>query len=249
MNNLHYISSKEMFTDIVSKLSIDPYFQNFKFRKKDSVFMKNDKKLGISKRISLDHWGDPICKCLTIRPAYRIRFDILHKWFEMFSFRPLKVQREDRSVGFSTSMIFDEEIDGFRYGDTDTYLFLLYDNSAGFEERFEIFKRDIKYCSEYVFENFGNLKKMYFHCIIPILEGGLETMSDIGVSDLFIYLTLCKIVNPSVYGEFKELALKRTREMIDKGEPNYVEYESKLDDIFNCLESIDFSDVDINATC
>lgn len=249
MNNLIFTSSKDMFADIVSELFSDSFFRQFQFRKSDSTLLRKDRKLGISKGIQLEHWGDPVFRDLTIRPVYRIRFNILHKWFEKLSHRSLQDERDTDSIGFWTNMIFEEEIDGFRYGDLSTYLFPLYDSVAGYKERIDILKRDIKFCTKYVFDNFDTLKKMYNKCIVPILKNGTEAMAEVGSVNLFIYLALCRIVCPDQYEEFKKLALQHIENMINKEDLNFIPYEFKIDEIFNSLESHDFSNVDINATC
>lgn len=74
---------------------------DFKFRKRDNCFIWHEN--GIGSMIELDHWIRD--NMLTIYPIYMVRFDILKKWFEAYSFKTLRDQRDNPSVGFSGNML------------------------------------------------------------------------------------------------------------------------------------------------
>ncbi len=47
---------------------------------------------------------------LRLYPIYLRRFDILHKWFEPFSFKDLKDQRSNYTIGFDGKMLLTQAI-------------------------------------------------------------------------------------------------------------------------------------------
>ena len=54
---------------------------------------------------------------IIIYPIYMVRFDILLKWFERYSFKSLQDQRDNSSVNFSGKML--ERQDNFTITEAD----------------------------------------------------------------------------------------------------------------------------------
>lgn len=93
--------------NIATYLLDDEFFENFKLRKKDSSIIKQNSS-GFEK-VELQNWIDTNHsvseKGLVILPVYSKRFDILHKWFERFSFKTISDQRDTYSIGFEGQML------------------------------------------------------------------------------------------------------------------------------------------------
>ncbi|WP_285828251.1 hypothetical protein, partial [Bacteroides acidifaciens] len=84
------MTNKELFLTIVERLKTEPFLKGFKFRKRDSSFIKQEG--GLRRHIELDHWSKE--GVLIIYPIYMVRFDVLLKWFEQYSFKSLQTQRD-----------------------------------------------------------------------------------------------------------------------------------------------------------
>ncbi len=224
-------SSKSLFEKIINDVMHQDFFLDFKFRKRDSFLYKVTEygRCGIE----LDHWrsADLVSEteCLLIYPMYGIRFDILHKWFEKFNVKPLQIQRDDFSVGFSGIMLSMQDTFQFRY------------DGIGYEKTFHQFYSVLSECAKRTFDCNSTLPHLYDNIIEPILNGKKE-MPDLGADWVFLYLTLCKIVAPDNYFKFKQMVLKRVDELYYRKyrEPNINKYYDKLEDILSYLESINF---------
>ena len=111
MSNLLYHKLIDLLTD-------EPFYSDFKFRKRDKSFIKKTE-FGFEALSLENYWIGYDLKrdkeALVIQPLYLKRFDILHKWFEKFSFKTLSDQRDNYSIGF----------DGKMLGETDFFYFLL----------------------------------------------------------------------------------------------------------------------------
>lgn len=92
---------------IIEDVASDTFFNGFKIRKSDnSLIFKTD--VGY-KRITFNYYNsydlDRGDLALEIRPIYGVRFNILHKWFEKYSKKSIRDQRDSYSIGFVGSMI------------------------------------------------------------------------------------------------------------------------------------------------
>ncbi len=217
---------KTYFDQIASELLEDPYFQKFKFRKRDSSLIQ--KTVYGRQIIQLEHWNC-LNISLTIRPYYGVRFDVLCKWFEKFSFRTLSDQRDDDYIGFSGKMLGKESMYEFPY----------YETGPIYKSELKKLRDDIIECSEYVFSEFDTLEKAYKKKIIPILEGK-QSLPIVGAEWLFENLTLCRILHPEKYDQLKAIHLKHAEEMNRRGELNISEYFPRLDEILTYMENQDF---------
>lgn len=213
---------KTYFDKIATELMEDPYFQKFKFRKRDSsLIQKTQYGRNI---IHLEHWS-----CfnisLTIRPYYGIRFDKLCKWFEKFSFKTIADQRNGDYVGFYGDMLGKQQIYEFPYYETEPSL----------KKEVKKLKEDIIECSKHVFEEYDTLEKAYHKKITPILEGK-QNLPRVGADWFFENLTLCKITHPENYKKLKDIHLRHAAEMNKREEPNMSIYYPRLNEILLYME-------------
>lgn len=212
------MTNKELFNTVISRLETESFLSGFKFRKRDSTFIWQNH--GLRRFIELDHWNKN--GLFIIYPIYMVRFDILLKWFEPYSFKSLQDQRNNPSVGFSGKMLERQDNFTITEADFDRHYFKLRDTLAE--------------CSEMVFSSYNSLQDMFYHEIIPLLKGK-KTLPDVGADWAFRYLTLTRIVSPQDYPVVKELVLSRMYQMAERHEPNIIEYIPRLDEIIQTMES------------
>lgn len=145
---------------IANFLLEDKFFEGFKLRKKDLSLIKKSS-IGYE-IVELQNWVDMNSsngeKNVVIHPLYLKRFDVLHKWFEKFSFKTLSDQRGSYSVGFSGSMLNTK----------NNYHFPL---SEDINSEWEVFKNDIITNAGNVFNKFQNIKDVYKHIVYPAVTG------------------------------------------------------------------------------
>ena len=216
---------KTYFDQVISNLLEDSYFNKFKYRKRDSSLIQ--KTAYGSNRIHLRHWS-----CfnisLDIEPQYLVRFDVLSKWFEKFSFKPLRSQRDGWYKGFSGDML----------GKGRLVEFACYEEEKKCLNNIELLKNCIIECSEYVFDECSTLEKAYEKEIVPLLKGEKE-LRKVGADWFFENLTLCRIVDPKNYERLKEIHLKHAKGMFEREEPNMSFYYPRLDEILTYMENFD----------
>lgn len=217
---------KILFNLILSELTEDAFFKDFKLRKRDSSLIRKTK-LG-KNIIMLDHWdgyhdGHDV---MVVYPQYLVRYDILSKWFEKFSFKSLQDQRDGCYVGFSGEML----------GSQDRFMFR-YDRSNLMSELVRL-KECIKRDGSEVFDAYSSLDKAYDRKIAPVLTG-TTALPIIGADWFFENLTLCRIVHPEEYEKLKEIHLKHAEAMYGREEPNISKYYDRLSEILTYLENVE----------
>lgn len=219
--------NKTFITKIIEGIQQDPYFSEFKYRKKDYAFIKKDK-IGFEKIVFFNHDDYDLkrdCLAKGVHPHYFRRFNILHEWFEKYSFRTLPTQKD------SSSMVEFEPL----HADLNlSYYYFKYDGED-FEKDLKRLVDDAKERSQKFFIKYKTLEDMYHHEIIPILENKVE-LPDVGADWVFEYLKLCRIVSPENYPILKEILLKQVEFMHGRGEPNIEIYYPKLEEILYDLE-------------
>ena len=217
---------KTYFDRLASELLEDPYFQKFKFRKRDSSLILKTK-YGMQ-FIELNHWNYWNLT-LVIHPQYLVRFDVLNKWFEKYSFKTLKDQRDGCYVGFTGYMLERQDSFEFSYNESEVQ----------YRNKLQKLKECIIECSEFVFEEYSTLEKSYQKEVVPILDGR-KTLPNVGADWFFENLTLCLIVQPENYEALKKIQLKHAEIMYKRGEPNISAYYERLPEILAYLESLKF---------
>ena len=214
----------KLLNQIMTELQNDPYFSNFKIRKRDaSLYRTID---GGKEYIELQHRRE--YGFLDLFPIYSVRFDKLSKWFEKFSFKSLQDQRDGSSISFCGEMLsqqdrFEFRLDGYNY-----------------QADFNNLNSVLKSCSKYVFETYSTMQKLYDRTIIPVLNGTKELPSN-GADWIAIDLALCKIVAPERLEDLKKIIFERAAWMHSRNEPNIGYYYDRLDEIYDYLLSIDLT--------
>lgn len=211
------MNSQNIFQRVVERLNTEPFLNDFKFRKRDSSFIQRER--GLQRSIELEHWNKD--GLLVIYPVYMVRFDVLLKWFEPYSFKSLQDQRDNPSVAFSGKML--EQQDKFTITETI------------FEHGCSLLRDTLWKCSNTVFSSYTSLRDMFDHEISPILTGK-RALPDVGADWVFMYLTLTRIVSPENYSAVKGLVLSQVNKMAERNEPNVIEYFPRLDEIINAME-------------
>lgn len=213
--------------EITEYLLKDSFFQDFKLRKRDSSLIhKTD--FG-NKRIELQTWhkSNQSNIDVIILPIYSARFDVLHKWFEKFSFKSLKDQRDNYTVAFQGSML----------GEKDEYKFKNKNNIQQHSE-FEAFKNDIIKNSSLVFKKLNSLNDYYQIVVKPVITKE-KPAPDVGADWIFEYLLCTRIIDINSYDQAKLVLLGRVEELHNRSnsEPNIEQYYDKLDEILLYMEN------------
>lgn len=218
-----------LFDRIVQKLKTDTYFSAFSFRRRDDCLIK--KTASGFEAIELQHWkGFDLSRnevALVIKPLYLKRFDVLHRWFEKFSFKSILDQRANYSIGF----------DGKMLNKTEKFYFLI--DGKDFENDFNIFKKEVINNSNFVFDEYSDIYHLYQYYIEPVLNKGAE-LPNVGADWVFEYLTITKLVKGEYYNLVKTLLKEQVNKLNDRGEPNIIEYYPKFNEIVNYLENQKF---------
>lgn len=210
------MNNQDIFQIIVERLKSEPFLNGFKFRKRDSTFIQQEN--GLRRSIELDHYINGV---LIVYPIYMVRFDVLLKWFEPYSFKSLQDQRDNPSVAFSGGML--EQQDKFTITDTI------------FEHDYSQLRDTLWKCSNTVFSSYTSLRDMFDREISPILTGK-RTLPNVGADWAFKYLTLTRIVSSEDYPAIKDIVMSQIRKMAERNEPNVIEYFPRLDEIINVME-------------
>lgn len=222
--------NKDLILKILSELQEDPYFREFKFRKSDTSFIKkttSDLTTGLNRLTLRYHESYDLernCIALLIEPLYGVRFDVLHKWFEKYSFRTLADQRYSYSIGFEGGMLNRPSEFLFKWDYVD------------YERDFIKMKEELILTSRRVFQEFSTLSQLYDYQIQPVLDGH-KKLPDVGAAWVFQYLKLCRLIHPDQYEKVKQVILQQVEVMNNRGEPNIIKYYANLDIILADLES------------
>lgn len=222
------MSSKELLEKIISLLSADDFFRDFKFRKSDCSFIS--KKGGLKNIVEIQHWTK--YDELVLYPSFCAHFDVLLNWFKKYSFKTVQDQKLAYNFGFESCML------GYK---SSYYKFGL--DGMDFNSSFNSFKKELIECSNWVFTNYATLDLAYQQEIIPLLNGEKE-MPDGGIEWAFIDLTLCRIVSPQNYDVFKKMILERIEFLHGRNEPNLAHYYDKLDEIISYMESLSVEELE-----
>jgi hypothetical protein len=218
------MTGKDLLSKIVSDISDNSLFTDFKLRKRDNClfYQKN----GFRKEITFEHWFDKYTGELVIYPIYGIKYDILLNWFSKYNFKSKQDQKDNYSFGF----------EGVMFGlKSSHYHFDLSCNN--YPSDFANFQKEVLACANWVFTNYATLSLAYNNEVEPVLLNKKE-LPDIGIEWAFIDLTLCKIVAPQNYEEFKKIVLARIEFLHKMDEPNLAFYYDKLSEILSYMEGL-----------
>ena len=214
--------NKSLIDKIIEEIKTDSFFEKFKYKRSEMAMYRNFNDAYLY--IGLEHWRDYDKEELVISPIYGKHFNVLTKWFEKFSFKTLKDQRNNPNFYYSNKAFGLDETISFKYDLSD------------FEIKIDYLKRTLKECMTTVAKSYETLEDYYCLDIAPILKGELE-LPDVGADWVFIDLTLAYLVHPEKYPEFKSKMLGHIDWMHRRNEPNIKEYYDKLDEIISYMEN------------
>jgi hypothetical protein len=223
--------------DILPDFLKEDFFKDFKYRKNDNALTFKTK-LGYN-RISfhtsqsydgrLENSSDYSLSeglALKIYPVYGVRFNIIHKWFEKFSYKSLSDQRDNYTIG----------VDGQMLNRKNEYLFM--HNGYHLSEDKKLFVNEIIQNAQYFFNRYETIKQYYINDVLPVLNKQ-KMMSEVGADWIFEYLATVKIVDSSRFFEMVEILKAQIEIMNNYGEPNLSRYYNQIDGIFNSLYEYD----------
>ena len=214
--------NKSLIDKIIEGIKNDAFLGEYKYKKSEMAMYRNLNDAYLY--IGLEHWRDYDTKELVISPIYGKHFNILTKWFEKFSFKTLKDQRNNPDFYFSNKAFGLGETISFRYDFSD------------FEIKINYLKKVLKGCITTVAKNYETLEDYYRLDIAPILDGEQE-LPDVGADWLFIDLTLAHLIRPDKYPEFKSKILGHIDWMYSRNEPNVEYYHDRLNEIISYMEN------------
>ena len=218
----------ELINKISARLLKNTFFREFTVRKRDySIYRKqNDSFESVELRYWESHDLFRNAPALVIKPLYLKRFNILHEWFEVYSFKSISDQRDAYSIGF----------DGMQLIGIDKYFFL--NSLKDFEKDFSKFEIDLVSNAQNVFKRFSDLSELYSYVILPIISGGAE-LPNVGADWMFEYLALTKVVDKSQFTRIRKIIHCHAKKMYEAGEPNVIEYYKRFDEIVDHLWDLD----------
>ena len=210
---------------VLNSLINEPVFKDFKIRKCDECLIQKTTD-GFNKIEFDDHFQSVDLSnhelALEIRPIFVRRFDVLSKWFEKYSFKELKIQRNNGQI---FNGISNEE-------------FLFYNSGEHFEEQYKKLRNKVIEKAQVFFYDYATLEQLYQKEVFTILTGD-KKMRDVGADWIFEYLKLTWIVDRENYNKVKDLILKQIEFMMfgrKHQEPNISKYYDRLDEIFADIE-------------
>lgn len=211
------MTSSGLMGKLVEKLKSEPYLSGFGLRKRDATFYWDEDVR--RKCVELQHWMDN--GSLVIRPIYKVRFDILSKWFLPYSDKSLRQHLEQPSYSFT----------GDKIGCHEKFTI----SEDNFEQDYSALQYELDKCLSALFSSYATMRDMYETEITPLLDGK-RALPDVGNDWVFQYLALSKIVSPEDYPKVKELILSHVHKMAEKQDPYILEYLPRLDEIIAAME-------------
>lgn len=210
---------------VLNSLINEPVFKDFKIRKCDECLIQKTTD-GFNKIEFDDHFQSVDLSnhklALEIRPIFVRRFDVLSKWFEKYSFKELKIQRNNGQI---FDNIPNEE-------------FLFYNTGEYFDEQYNKLKSKVIEKAHEFFNEYATLEQLYQKEVYTILTED-KKIPTVGADWIFEYLKLTWIIDRENYNKVKDLILKQIEFMMfgrKYQEPNISKYYDRLDEIFADIE-------------
>lgn len=214
---------KEIFTIVMSRLSEEPFFQNYKFQDKTKTF-----------RWKTDEWYQYIrferTKDTThqyIKVAFYKQFYNLNEWFERFTQLPQEVFIKLPQV-YAVGNVCNPE-NGFRFSL----------DGSDFETRYAELRDSVINFAENFYSRYATLETMYNADVAPLLTTVYPIFQS-GIEWIFCYLSLAKIVRPESYYPLKIILLRHIGEQLQNGNPEISDYAKNLTEMFRFIEREDF---------
>lgn len=212
---------KELFKTIISDFKTDDFFSAYKFIKSECLLIHRNIDGFVA--VDLQHWRNYEDESCTIRPVYVRHFNVLARWFEKYSVKPLNAQRLSPQIMRYNNGTEEEREIIFKYDFSD------------YEIKFPQLRSTLKDNISDIYEEYATLNDFYNKIVIPEITGEKELPS-IGADWCFDYLTLGYLVDNGNYSILKSKILERIEYMHGYNEPNIEHYYDRLDEIISYME-------------
>lgn len=174
------------------------YLSEFKLKAQGLIRTTSDGFESVQLETYLRSWDNETGKpTLRFYPIYCRRFDILHKWFEPFSPKSRKDQRDNYTIGFDGKML-----------NADNYFYFPQDGSR-YDERFSLLKEEVEKNAKSVFIRYATVEDFYHHNVQPLLDNEINILPNVGVDWIFFYLKSSQLVAPHDYSIIKNKIMKQ----------------------------------------
>ena len=223
----------EVYETIIERLKHESFLSEFQFKKSYEAFKRVDKygwfEVGLYKSKIPSWWmkandGYQVTTdFLLIEPTSRRRFNILSDWFSPFSLLDKKERtRVAHAYIDSSELDFDHD-----------FVFSL--DLSNYETEYNRLQNSVKTLTLRIVNDYSNLKQYYLNNIHPLFETPPNKYAH-GVTWVFDYLFVTRLLYPEKYSELKDVLFQHLEALKERKEPNYEEYEPQIPEIISTLE-------------
>ena len=225
------MNRKEFLEILIPYLKEDCFFDDFKFRKSDSSFIRKSKDPKGWYQVEIRNWesfGDDGDE-LSVDLGYGIRLDKYHTWYDEYNFKCPADRRACDTVAFSNTKLPTNK----------PWMYYLPYKSLRSDAILSEFREDIVENAKYVLVNYSTEKSIYQNLVYPILQTDNSKLGvGIGADWIFVYLGLAWVVDPENYEQIKKVVLDRVEFLHTvQNNPNIAHYYDKMSEIVEKLES------------
>lgn len=169
---------------------------------------------------------------LSIEPEYCCRYDIIHHWFEPFSTLSLQEQRDRSSISFTGGSNETQRRFYFKIGETIS------------EDEYQAMKSVVLQNCRKVFNTFRGIYQVGGYQLLRVLDEGVNLPA--GSGDWIFEraaLALCVSDEDEYYLPFKQRLLDHVESLrrMNYSDPHFLTYRDRFNEIFDYLESYDFT--------
>jgi|GEM_PF-5199287 len=221
------MNKKELTEILKTRLPLEEIFRDYQWNSGLSALLHKEKdgfrKIAFQIHNTADL--DRQISAVEVLVLYQRRFDLLHNWFDKFSFR------KKNDLKYTSSIVFDG-----RDMELENSFFFAEDGSD-FEERYQTLRNTLVAGSERFLKQFQSLEDVYRHEVAPMFEMDYR-LPLTGSEWLFRALLMTHLFNPAAFPAFKNRLEAHAKLMNDQGEPNMIEYYPRFDEIMEELVQV-----------
>lgn len=211
------MEKKHLFKTIVSDIQSDPFFSKYKFIRSENRFVLRGKEEFIY--VELEHWRDYWDDACILRPYCGKHFNILAKWFEKYSVKPIKIQRSNPHIMVGQDIEIEIKYDFSDYNEKFPQLITL-----------------LKEQLSTTIKEYSTLNDYYNKIVYPTIMG-VEKLPDCSADWIFEYLTAGYLLDRENYPALKKKVFKHAEWLLHHHELNVAEYYDRLDEIIAYMEA------------
>lgn len=163
---------------------------------------------------------------------FLVRYDIVQKWREPYTFSELKYQRTSFTISKSLYHLDKEAI----YCDT------IHKDENLYKIESKVFTDKLISVAKQFLRRYSSLKKIYREIVLPILLKDPNEHHYSCSDALYDRLTVCRIVAPELYPLLKEILYDEFKERyyIEAGHRSLNPGPDQADKVLSALECVDF---------